>query len=211
MSGRKKWQFGFVVALTVVRIPLILLFVLICVLAAKPLTVGWFVAAFAAMVLSAVTDMLDGWFARRFEVVTRFGAYFDPLTDKVFYLATLPTLVYLAALSGRTLHAGLLLGLTILFLLRDQWVSFLRSIGAIHGKVAGANWSGKLRTVIAFPVICGLYYHLQAPPGWWLQVPDWLAYLAEAAMIIVSLLSIWVYTGRYWPSLKKEISGVEQQ
>jgi len=210
MSGPRKWKFGFVVALTVVRMPLILLFVLVCVLADKPLSPGQFSVAFAAMILSAATDMLDGWFARKFDVVTRFGAYFDPLIDKVFYVATLPTLVYLAALAGLVLHAGMLVALTILFLLRDQWVSFLRSIGAIHGEKGGANWSGKLRTMVAFPVICGIYYHLQAPTDWWLQVPDWLAYVAEAVMILVSLISLWVYTGRYWPSLRKEISGARK-
>ena len=61
--------------------------------------------------------------------------------------------------------------LAILFLLRDQWVSFLRSLGALHNLSAKANWSGKARTLISFPTICVIYYYLQAPPRWGLRFP----------------------------------------
>jgi len=206
MTDPRKRRFAFVVALTMVRIPLILIFLAITIATAKPMGERWFAMAFGAMILSAITDLLDGWFARRFDVVTRFGGYFDPLTDKIFYLATLPTLVYLAAVNGLYLHAKLLLILTIVFLLRDQWVSFLRSIGAIYGRSGKANWSGKLRTLIAFPSICVFYYYLEAPRGWWLQVPAWIVYVLEIVGVGISLLSLWVYTVSYWPSLKREMS-----
>jgi len=205
MTGARNRRFAFVAGLTVVRIPLILVFLLITIIGGRPLGQAWFGVAFGAMILSAVTDFLDGWFARRFNVVTRFGGYFDPLTDKVFYLATLPTLVYLAAAGGSHWHAKLLLGLAIIFLLRDQWVSFLRSIGAMHGKSGKANWSGKLRTLMAFPIICVIYYYLEAPRSWWLQVPAWVVYALEIAGMGINLLSIWVYTTGYWPYLKHEL------
>lgn len=206
MSIHKSWKFRFVLALTVGRIPLIFLFLAITLIAAKPLKAVWFTAAFTAMILSAVTDVLDGWFARRFDVVTRFGAYVDPLTDKIFYLATFPTLVYLAGIAGQLGHAQLLLALTILFLLRDQWVSFLRSIGAMYGRSAKANWSGKIRTVISFPTICTIYYYLEAPRSWWLQIPLWMVYVLETASVAINLISIWVYTVDYWPCLKDEMT-----
>ena len=205
MSGRGGWKLYFVVGLTLVRIPLVLVFLTVTILAPKPLDPLWFTIAFASMILSAVSDLLDGWFARRFDVVTRFGEHADPLVDKIFYLTTFPTLVYLAGLSGQYLHAQLLLGMTIFFLMRDQWVSFLRSIGAIHGVSAGANWSGKVRTIISFPTICTIYYYLQVPPSWWLQVPAWVVYALEIAGIIINLISIWVYTVNYWPYLRKEM------
>jgi len=205
MNSAGNWKFYFVQSLTLGRIPLIFVFLAISVLAPKPLSCVWFLLAFGAMILSAVTDLFDGYFARKFNVVTRLGAYADPLTDKVFYLTTFPTLVYLAGLEGQDRHAQLLLGLTIFFLLRDQWVSFLRSIGAIYNADAKANWSGKLRTLISFPVICTIYYYLQAPDSWFLQVPKWLIYTLEVATIVITLISAWVYTVYYWPYLKQEL------
>jgi len=205
MTGKLRWQFFFVQALTLGRMPLIFVFLAVCLFGPKPPGAFWFSVAFWAMILSAVTDLFDGYFARKFHVETRLGAYADPLTDKVFYLTTFPTLAFLAALDGQHYgHAQLLLGLTILFLLRDQWVSFLRSIGAIYKVDAKANWSGKARTVISFPVICAIYYYLQAPKDWWLQVPPSVIYTCEIATMAINLISMWVYTAYYWPWIRKE-------
>ena len=205
MKNNRKLQFFFGQSLTLARVVLILIFLAISRLASRPMGALWFLLAFGAMILSAVTDLFDGYFARKFDVVTRLGAYADPLTDKIFYLTTFPTLVYLAAVQGQDVHARLLLALAILFLLRDQWVSFLRSVGAIYKVDAKANWSGKARTVISFPVICGVYFYLQAPKEWWLQLPGWLVYTAEIVSVLINLISIWVYTAYYWPWLKREI------
>jgi len=204
MNRVPTWKFYLVQSLTLGRVPLILLFLAVTILAPKPPGEFWFTVAFAAMILSAVTDLFDGILARKFGVVTRLGGYTDPLCDKFFYLATFPTLVYLAALKGQHGHAQLLLALAVLFLMRDQWVSFLRSIGALHNVAGKANWSGKARTLISFPVICTIYYYLQAPREWWLQVHPNLVYVFELAVMIINLLSGCVYTARYWPYLRKE-------
>jgi phosphatidylglycerophosphate synthase len=98
-----------------------------------------------------------------------------------------------------------LLVLAILFLLRDQWVSFLRSIGALHNLDAKANWSGKARTLISFPSICVIYYYLQAPPRWGLLVPTSVVYGLEALSMAINLISIVVYTSRFWPALRVEL------
>ena len=213
MDSARKWKFIFVQSLTLGRLPLVFIFLVVCVLATRPLSSFWFSIAFGAMTLSAVTDLFDGYFARKFQVVTRLGAYADPLTDKMFYLITFPALVYLAGIDGQVFHAQLLLILTILFLFRDQWVSFLRSIGAIYNVDGRANWSGKARTVISFPVICMIFYYLAAPSHWWLQ--GWggwwktaypiLIYSLEFISMAINLISIWVYTAYYWPWLKKEM------
>jgi phosphatidylglycerophosphate synthase len=157
------------------------------------------------MLLSALTDLFDGYFARRFKVTSRLGSYADPMTDKIFYLATFPTLVYLADRIGQSQHARVLLALTILFLLRDQWVSFLRSIGALHNVDAQANWSGKARTLISFPVICVIYYGLQAPTDWPWRPATSVLYALESLSMLVNLVSVGVYTARFWPALRLEL------
>lgn len=168
-------------------------------------TIFW--AAFSAMTLAAVTDLLDGYFARRFRVTSQLGSYADPMVDKVYYLVTLPTLLYLAHRAGQPAQARVLLLLTVIFLLRDQWVSFLRSLGAVHGLSAKANWSGKARTVVSFPTICVVYLYLQAPEGLRLHVPAAAVYGLELASTLINLISIAVYTGFFWPALRAELKG----
>jgi CDP-diacylglycerol--glycerol-3-phosphate 3-phosphatidyltransferase len=198
-------KFCFVQALTLVRVPLIFLFLAVSVFCGHPVSEFWFLVAFAAMILSAVTDLFDGYFARKFQVTSRLGSYADPMTDKVFYLTTFPTLVYLADRIGQHGHARALLVLAILFLLRDQWVSFLRSLGALHNLSAKANWSGKARTLISFPTLCVIYYYLQAPLRWSMRIPDCIVYALEGLSVAINLISIGVYTARFWPALRAEL------
>ena len=193
------WKFCFVQSLTLVRVPLIFIFLAVSVFCGHPVPEFWFLVAFTAMILSAVTDLFDGYFARRFQVTSRLGAY------AVFYLTTFPTLVYLADRLGQHTHARVLLVLAILFLLRDQWVSFLRSLGALHNLSAKANWSGKARTLISFPTICVIYYYLQAPADWCLRFPANLVYGLEGLSVAINLISIGVYTARFWPALQTEL------
>jgi CDP-diacylglycerol--glycerol-3-phosphate 3-phosphatidyltransferase len=205
MNSSRALQFYFVQALTLVRVPLIFAFLAVSVFFGYPLPGFWFAVAIAAMILSAVTDLFDGYFARKFDVTSRLGSYADPMTDKVFYLTTFPVLIYLANRGGQHDHARCLVVLAILFLLRDQWVSFLRSLGALHALSAKANWSGKARTVISFPTICVIYYYLQAPPGWGLKIPSRVVYGLELLSVLINLVSIVVYTGRFWPALRAEL------
>jgi CDP-diacylglycerol---glycerol-3-phosphate 3-phosphatidyltransferase len=200
-SSKKFW---FVQGLTLIRVPLIFLFLAVSIFVSHPLTRTWFMVAFGAMILSALTDLFDGYLARRWKVTSSFGSYADPLMDKVFYLTTFPTLVYLADLAGKPNQARLLVVLAILFLIRDQWVSFLRSLGALHNLSAKANWSGKARTLISFPTICVIYYYLQAPPTFSLRVPELVVLGLEALSMLINLISITIYTRAFWPALKHE-------
>ena len=221
MSNDRMGRFVLVQLVTLGRVPLILVFLAVTIIQDTQHSTFWFSVAFGAMVLSAVTDTVDGYLARKLEVTSTLGAYADPLTDKIFYLTSFPTLVYLACHQrevegavgdlGGTFHAKLLLVLAILFLARDQWVSFLRSIGAMHGVDARANWSGKLRTIISFPVICVVYWYLQAPmtsifDGLPLYRFPVFVYAAEGLSLAINIISIWIYTMHFWPALKKEIS-----
>jgi CDP-diacylglycerol--glycerol-3-phosphate 3-phosphatidyltransferase len=213
---RRLMPFLFVQAITLGRVPLVLFFSGATLLADTRHSMLWFSLAFWSLVLAALTDLFDGYLARKLDVVSRLGAFADPLTDKIFYAVTFPTLVYLAVFPRpggdpeiASIHARFLLVLAILFLLRDQWVSFLRSMGAIHNISARANWSGKARTVISFPTVCIIYYYLEAPEGYlWDLLPFYrwpaLIYALECLCLGINLVSLWVYTVAYWPALQKE-------
>lgn len=202
----KQWQFLFVQSLTFGRMPLIMIFFVITILTDTSQSLLWFWLAYIPMVASTLTDIFDGYYARKFGVTSQLGAYADPLTDKIFYLTTFPALIYVAAMQGNWLHTKILVVMTVLFLLRDQWISFLRSIGALYQMDAKANWSGKWRTIVSFTMICVVYWQIQAPDAIWLQLPDWVSYLFEAASLFINFVSIHVYTKYYWPCLKKEMA-----
>jgi len=210
MNSSQRSKFYFVQALTLGRVPLIFLFLAVSIFCGHPLPEPWFIVAITAMILSAVTDLFDGYLARKFQVASRLGSYTDPMTDKVFYLTTFPTLIYLSARIGQHGHARVLLVLAILFLLRDQWVTFLRSLGALHNLSAKANWSGKARTLVSFPTICLIYYYLQAPANWPLQVPGVVVHVLEGVSVGINLISIAVYTRSFWPALRVELRPPDQ-
>lgn len=197
--------------LTCGRAPLVIiasLFTLINLFYPSPVLVS---AAVIIMALSAFTDLLDGHYARKWNVASRLGALADPLMDKVFYAVALPTATFVALYNEHTTHALVLLALDIISMLRDQWVSFLRSVGSEYGADVRANWSGKLRTVIGFPVIVIIHLQLGLEtlrmhhPSYESlgTLPTVLIYSLEAALIAVTLLSAGSYSLRYLPYLRQ--------
>ena len=206
MNSRHK--LGIVTFLTLLRLPFVLLFFVGAIFYAEYRITWIFAVTFTCLIISAVTDIFDGWLARRWHVETRFGAHADPLMDKFFYLATFPLLVFVSVKNAwgpdphvyaRT-HAIFLLVLTLLFLARDQWVTFLRSIGSIYNVSGRAHWSGKLRTIIMFPLICAIYHVEESP----LQLfPMGLLCAFEGLALAITALSVYIYTRNYWPYLRR--------
>jgi CDP-diacylglycerol--glycerol-3-phosphate 3-phosphatidyltransferase len=190
-----------VTALTLARAPGVALFM------AGALLHAWHprpwlpVASLALLVLTSLTDLLDGRLARRWRVTSPFGAVADPLMDKVFYLAVFPTLTLLLAWNGPAErgHALLMLIFTVSYLLRDQWVSFLRALAAGRADLR-ANWMGKLRTAISFPIGCLLYLYVVY--GW---PPRAAMIVLEVFALAVNALSLAVYTRRYAPALREAL------
>ena len=163
-------QFIFVNALTLSRGVLLLLFmagVLVGIYYSCP-WLKWL--NLALLIVSSVTDLFDGMLARKWNVTSRLGAVFDPMMDKVFFIIVFPTLtamhIYIAEspLSliskhpryGELPHAILMLLLTVSCILRDQWVMALRALAAGGGADMKANWVGKTRTALSFPIGCML-------------------------------------------------------
>lgn len=201
----RRAQLRFVTFLTIARYPLVLIFLVGAVLHTGSRLTWLYVLTLLCLIASAVTDLLDGYFARRFKVETKFGAHVDPLMDKFFYLAALPLLVFVATKNAHDRHAVFLLFLTVFFLSRDQWVTFLRSIGSIYNARASADWSGKLRTCINFPLICFIYHFEEAPPALRFVNPI-LLHAFECVAVVVNGLSVYTYTRRFWPYLHRSAS-----
>ena len=159
------------------------------------------------MLLSGLTDAWDGHFARKWNVVTTLGKMSDPLMDKVFYIVAFPTLSWQVMHQGESeVHGLVMMTFTILYMLRDTWVTFMRMVGARYGADVSAAWLGKLRTALSFPGAGWVYvyccFHRMFPASWqspWL----WSCYLVEGLLILLTIWSLVTYTLSYLPYLRR--------
>lgn len=100
---------------------------------------GYDVFATVLFVLAAATDALDGYLARKNNLVTNFGKIMDPLADKVLVVSALVLLVESGDVAGWML---------IVILAREFAVAGLRTVAAADGKVIAAGTTGKIKTVL---------------------------------------------------------------
>ena len=104
-------------------------------------------------VLSAVTDALDGWLARRQGLVSVLGKFLDPLADKLLVMATLVFMVYM----GRIPLLGTVA--VIVLLGRELAVTSLRTIAMSEGVVIAAGTGGKEKAALQMLAILLLMLH----------------------------------------------------
>jgi CDP-diacylglycerol---glycerol-3-phosphate 3-phosphatidyltransferase len=124
----------------------------------------------AVFALAALTDGLDGYFARSRDAVTTFGKLMDPIADKLLIAAALVSLVSLDRLAA---------WVAMVIIAREFAVTVMRAIAAERGVVIAASWLGKLKTVLQIAAVFALIAANPAPV--WVDV---LVYLAVAATVI---------------------------
>lgn len=99
---------------------------------------------------AALTDWLDGWLARRWQVVTVLGKFLDPLADKLIVMAALIMLIPLGRVPAWAVF---------LILAREMVVTGLRSIASSEGIIIAASELGKYKTIFQMVAIVGLLLH----------------------------------------------------
>lgn len=159
--------------LTLVRVLLIPFFVLfmlvnICGEADKYIAVSIFAVA-------SITDMLDGKIARKYNLVTNFGKFMDPLADKLLVCSAMICLI------GKVLPAWVV----IIIISRELIISGFRTIAADNGVVIAASWWGKYKTVSQMTMIILLIVDFQFK--WFLYLEYAFVYIA-LALTLVSLI-----------------------
>ncbi len=133
-------------ALTAIRVACIPL-VLIC-LNIPGRWGGFLSALFFGM--ASITDILDGFFARRYGSVTSLGKFLDPLADKILICLTMIMLIPLGRISA---------WMVIVIIAREILVTGLRGIAVNEGIVIQASSLGKYKTVLQSVAILGLCLH----------------------------------------------------
>ncbi len=123
--------------LTVARILATPVFMLLLLLDFK----GHYLLALITFIAASLTDMFDGWYARKYNLVTDFGKFLDPLADKM--LTTAALLGFLARGIGTQV-----VWIVFIVLFREFLMSSLRLVAVSSGgKVIAANIFGKLKTI----------------------------------------------------------------
>ena len=99
--------------------------------------------ALAIFIIASLTDLLDGKIARKYNLVTDFGKFADPLADKMLVTAAMLWFVEIGQMPGWAL---------LIVIVREFGVSGLRMVAADKGRVIAAGWSGKVKT--ASTMVC---------------------------------------------------------
>ena len=197
----------FVNALTMSRVPLIFTYLAFAIIGNFSDSLAYPVVACIAGAAAGFTDFFDGMLARRWGVVSEFGKMADPLMDKVYFIVAFPSLVWLAAVQGESaVHAVSLLVFTVLWILRDQWVTFLRAVASLYHANVAAMWLGKVRTALSFPCAGYVYVYLAFHRLWpdrAAQLGLYACYAVEGFLIHLNLYSFVVDTKSYFPYVRR--------
>lgn len=101
-------------------------------------------------ILISLTDMIDGFVARKFNQITNLGKFLDPLADKILVSSVLIMLTHLERVNP---------WITIIIIIREIIVTGLRAIAAEQGKVIAADIFGKIKTILQMFALCPLLLH----------------------------------------------------
>lgn len=143
-----------------------------------------FAAAFVIFVVAASTDWMDGYWARKYGQVTKFGRIFDPFVDKIIICGTFIALV---AIPG----SGMLPWMAVLVVGRELLVTSLRGLIEGAGGDFSATSSGKWKMVLQCVAAAAslLYLSIDSPPPWL----AWTLWLSIWAAVLLTVYSGYVY------------------
>ena len=160
-----------------------------------------FAAAFV-FAFASVTDWLDGWIARKWHQYSAFGAFLDPVADKLMVATALFLIVQSHPTKWMAVWAAVIVGREIAVSALREWMAELGQ----RKKVAVAT-VGKIKTIVQMVALTLLLY--QVP---FLGIPVFT--IGEWMLAVAALLTLWSgyeYLRAAWPSLRAETasSGVD--
>lgn len=185
--------------ITLFRIVLIPVFLTIYYL---PLTWSHFGAAFVFW-LASVSDALDGYLARKLKQSSAFGAFIDPVADKLMVTAALFIVVESYATWWVTVAA-------ILMASREVFISALREFMADKGMRhhVAVSWLGKYKTAAQMLALIGLIwqpdYDVNLGIVFTSELINGAAWFFYAAATVLTVWSMWDYLLAAWPALKEK-------
>ena len=150
-------------------------------------------------ILTGLTDMLDGKIARKYNLVTDFGKFIDPLADKFMVIGSQIAILVWMMLNGKTTLALVFVWVVLVILLRELGVTSLRLVVAgKSGIVVAASMLGKIKTVSQ---MVGTVVILMEPIIPFFKENHILSYVCMGIMAFTTLFSGWDYLKAYLPHI----------
>ena len=157
----------------------------------EPASAAYRWAAAVVFVVASLTDMVDGRIARAYGLVTSFGKLWDPIADKALTGAAFVSLSILTLSPGRPELPWVF---TIIILVREWGITWVREVLKKYGNVMAANKGGKAKTVTQTFALILFSLGLQYLPGW-LGVVAWALMWAALILTVVTgvdyLIAAW--------------------
>lgn len=142
--------------------------------------------------LASLTDWLDGYLARRLNQTTAFGAFLDPVADKLMVAAALVLLVQNDPEPWLAVGAVIIIGREIAIASLREWMA---EVG--QRKKVEVSWLGKVKTTLQMSAITLLLFAVD----WWTEVLRPFGYLFLVLAALMTLWSMVNYLRLAWPSL----------
>src|SRR5574344_1239156 len=182
--------------LTLIRLGLIPVFIILFYLPSAQSNLY----AAIVFIVAALTDFVDGYLARKLKLTTKFGAFLDPVADKIIVCVALVLIVEHYSLYRDVLYPHLGKFITIpamIIVAREITVSALREWMAELGKRANVavSWIGKWKTTIQLTAIAGLIW----------RHDEGMIYAAVGLLMVATVLTIWsmiMYLKAGWVYMK---------
>ena len=146
--------------------------------------------------IAAVTDLIDGWVARRFGQTSRFGEFLDPVADKLMVVIVLVMLVQAESNLWEDIIAMIIIG-------REITISALREWMATIGERADVkvHMSGKIKTTLQ---MFGIAFMVWEEPLLGVDIYR-VGYVLLIAAAVMTIYSMFVYLRAAWPYMSKDI------
>ena len=185
--------------LTTFRVILIPVFVILCYAMQNPDQSN----PYACLVfgIACITDLIDGFLARRLNENTRFGAFLDPVADKMIVCTALVLIVQNYSVASELIsYPALITVPCIVIICREIIISALREWMAEMAKrdEVGVKWIGKWKTTFQMLAIGGLIW----------RTADWMVYASVALLyvaVILTIFSMVQYIIKAWVYLIRDI------
>ena len=143
----------------------------------------WMWIGLAVFIVASITDYIDGEIARKYNQISDFGKFLDPLADKLLVIAAMVMFCQWGVIPAWAL---------MIILTREFAVTGLRLVAVGNGKVIAAGWSGKVKTASTMVGLCAL-----------MVFPNilWISYVVIGVILVTTVYSGIEYFIQNWKCL----------
>ncbi|SRR5690606_13141500 len=164
-----------------------------------PATRSWSnLAAAGIFILAGITDWLDGWIARRYNLSSAFGAFLDPVADKLMVAVALFLIVQQNPTALMAVSSAVIVGREISISALREWMAELGQRAAVS-----VAWIGKFKTMMQIVAIVVCLHQR--------DLPELRLYrIGEGLLVLAAVLTIWsafIYVRAAWPIMRDADSG----